>query len=207
MLPLSRVATCTALVCLLAGCAGRTTEARIALPSAPPQRSLASNEPARAPQGSVAFSDDHLASEVYAVQQSAQSRSSLGSFFSVAASTTTPGVQLPAQADASAAGAEMIDIQARFAVQCDAVAACATKLRAQVQAAGGRITSDEANAGKQTEVTLELRIPSERFDAFASGVEGLGGMQAREIKKRDVTKEYHDSELLLHERQIALDRF
>jgi hypothetical protein len=101
----------------------------------------------------------------------------------------------------------MIDIEARFAVQCEIVMECAEKFRALVQGSGGRTTSDEANAGDKTEVTFEVRVPVDKFDTFEASLAKLGGVQARDIKRRDVGKQYHDSELLLHARQAALTRY
>ena len=188
---------------LLIGCASQPAGSPVALPSSPPPRSLAASEGT----SSVSFDQRPVSAEVYAVTQSrSKGWMNVGSL--VASTTTTgPTPQLPTLTDTSGASAEMIDIQARFAVQCDVVAAAATKFRALVQASGGRTTSDEATAGKETEVTFEVRIPADHFDAFVSGVDGLGAVQAREIKRRDVAKEYHDSELLLHERDVALARY
>ncbi len=194
-----------AVLLLFVGCTSKPASSPVALPNGPPPRSLAASEGTTSP---VNFADQRVVSaEIYAAKTSRSSGwMNVGSLISSTTSTgSTP--QLPPLANTSAASAEMIDIQARFAVQCDVVADAAAKFRALVQASGGRTTSDEANAGKETEVTFEVRIPAERFDAFASGVDGLGAVQAREIKKRDVAKEYHDTELLLHEREVALARY
>ncbi len=200
-----------ACVLVFSGCASnKPSVSPVALPAPPQARSLTQDANAAANMPGVSFSADQriAAQEVYAVQRS--SPSSLVSNLAgvvTGSSTSSSGTtaQLPSSTDNTSG--EMIDIQARFAVQCDVVADAAAKFRALVQASGGRTTTDEANAGKETEVTFEVRIPAERFEAFVSGVDGLGAVQAREIKKRDVGKEFHDSELLLHEREVALGRY
>jgi len=129
----------------------------------------------------------------------------LGSLTGGSGASATPTVQLPA-ANAPEKG-EMIDIEARYAVQCDAVTKCAASFRDLVARSGGRITVDDANADKETQVTFEVRVPADRFDSFAAGLTGLGAVQARDVRRKDVSKEYHDSELLLHERDAARQRY
>ncbi len=187
---------------LLLGCASRASEGPgTALPSTAAGRSLAASEgPATiVDQGSVAHGDATIA-----VLESAPASRSFFSFSSSASSG--PVSQLPS-GGASSANGEMIDIEARFALQCDAVNECAAKFRKLVDDVGGKTTSDESDTAKRTEVTLEVRIPADRFEGFEGGLARIGPLAARDIKRRDVSKEYHDSELLLHERQISLARY
>ncbi|HSQ62051.1 MAG TPA: DUF4349 domain-containing protein [Polyangiaceae bacterium] len=192
----------------LSACASQQPRSPASLPDAVQARSLAADE--RGPAGSVDFADQQARGEVVALESrpapTVASTFGFGGAGSSAASSS-PTAQLPPASDASAERGEMIDIQARFAVQCDAVAACATKFRDLVAKTGGRITVDEANAGKETEVTFEARVPADRFEPFAEGIVGIGAVQAREVRRRDVSKEYHDSELLLHERDTARERY
>lgn len=189
----------------LSACANQPARSPASLPDTAQTRSLAADE--RGPSGSVGFADQQLRGEVVALEsRSAPSVATLG-FGGSGSSSASPTVQLPSASDASAERGEMIDIQARFAVQCDGVSACGSKFRDLVAKTGGRITVDEANAGKETEVTFEARVPADRFDSFAEGLVGIGAVQARDVRRRDVSKEYHDSELLLHERDTARERY
>lgn len=189
--------------CALAACASREPQSPASLPAAAEARSLAAYspgstgvQPSPPPQGDVA---------TVALESAPPSRG-LFSFMSGSTSgSLTPTSQLPGEATAEQG--EMIDIEARYAIQCDAVTECAAKFRELVPKYGGRITVDEGTAGKETEVTFEVRVPAEKFEPFASGVVGLGAMSARDVRRRDVSKEYHDSELLLRERRATRDRF
>jgi hypothetical protein len=190
----------------LGACAQRPPNTAASLPDAAAARSLAANESGNGAQ--VDFADQRIRGEEVVALASKAPSGGGGLFgFAGGSSSPSPTVQLPSGADATTERGEMIDIEARFAVQCDAVTKCAARFRDLVQKSGGRVTVDEANAGKETEVTFEARVPAEKFDAFEGGLVGLGAVQAREIKKRDVSKEYHDSELLLHERDAARQRY
>lgn len=187
----------------LTACAHDRHTSVTALPNAVDGRSLASDEPLGAtviPQG-----ESVSASQVVALESAPRSSSlfSFGGGSAAGASGNTS--ELPTAPGATSG--EMIDIEARFAVQCEIVAECAERFRALVRDSGGRTTSDEANAGEKTEVTFEVRIPTGKFETFEGALAKLGGVQARDIKRRDVGKQYHDSELLLHERQAALARY
>src|SRR5262249_27503723 len=54
---------------------------------------------------------------------------------------------------------------------------------------------------------FEVRVPATGFENFAGGLTGIGDVQARDVRRKDVSKEFHDSELLLHERDAALHRY
>lgn len=203
--------TCAlSLTLALSACASRPAQTPATLPDAAQGRSLAADSSLAS---GINFSDDALhaaRAEVYAVSESSSSGSfarTLGFSGSSASSSSSPGAQLPSSADASTERGEMIDIEARFAVQCDGVSACAAKFRDLVAKTGGRITVDESNAGNKTEVTFEARVPADRFEGFSEGLVGIGEVQARDVRRRDVSKEFHDSELLLHERDAARQRY
>jgi len=147
------------------------------------------------------------ASDVHEQVTVAEAAPASRSFFSFSSSSSTgPVSQLPSGGTTAQAG-EMIDIEARFALQCDAVNDCAAKFRKLVQDTGGKTTSDESDASKRTEVTFEVRIPADRFEGFENSLARIGPLAARDIKRRDVSKEYHDSELLLREREAAFTRY
>ena len=187
------------------GCARQQAKSPASLPDAAEGRTLSAYQSPSPTQ--VDFSSDSIHGQTVALEsRSSPAASSLFSFAtgsSASSSSATP--QLPSTA--SPEQGEMIDIEARYAIQCDAVTACAAKFRELVPKHGGRITVDEGTAGKETEVTFEVRVPSENFEAFASGLVGLGATVARDVRRRDVSKDYHDSELLLHEREAALARY
>ena len=192
-----------ALALSLSACAADRKEAASPLPGGASGRSLASNEtPAGTGASGRTMSDD---AQVVALEASPVRAKSFFSF-SGGSSSGAITTQLPSGSTQQAAG-EMIDIEARFAIQCDSVAKCADHFRTQVLDLGGRITSDESNSGNKTEVTFEVRIPTDRFEGFAGSLSKIGAISARDIKRRDVSKEYHDSELLLREREAEFARY
>ncbi|HEX4516937.1 MAG TPA: DUF4349 domain-containing protein, partial [Polyangiaceae bacterium] len=192
--------TCAFFALALAGCAAHRNEVASPLPAGDSGRNLASNETQAPTTTPTSFQDEH----VMALQSAPASKSFL-SFGSSSSASSSPVSQLPS-GGAQQPG-EMIDIEARFAIQCDSVAACADHLRTEVLGLGGRITSDESDAGQKTEVTIEVRVPTERFEGFAGSLVKIGPISARDIKRRDVSKEYHDSELLLREREAEFTRY
>jgi hypothetical protein len=185
----------------LSACAAHRSEVASPLPAGDSGRNLASDEPM---QGVPATRTSFQADQVQVAESAPVSKSFL-SFGSSSSASTSPVSQLPT-GGAQQPG-EMIDIEARFAIQCDSVAACADHLRTEVLGLGGKITSDESDAGQKTEVTIEVRVPTERFEGFAGSLVKIGPISARDIKRRDVSKEYHDSELLLREREAEFTRY
>jgi hypothetical protein len=195
---------------LLVGCDARPAQSPASLPSASGGRSLAADSVGGSSY-TFSTSDSAVASgQVVALESAPRSRSiaaALGFSGSSSGGSSGNTTQLPSGGEAAPERGEMIDIEARFAIQCDAVMTCATKFRELVGKSEGRITVDEANAGQKTEVTFEVRVPASRFESFAGGLTGIGDVQARDVRRRDVSKEFHDSELLLHERDAARQRY
>jgi len=188
--------------CALAACAGREPQSPASLPTEADSRTLAAYSPGSTtgvippPQPVVA---------TVALEAAPVSSRGLFSFASGSTASTTPATELPT--GGTSEQGEMIDIEARYTLQCDAVTKCAARFRELVPKFGGRITMDEGTSGKETEVTFEARVPAEKFEPFSRGLDGLGPVAARDVRRRDVSKEYHDSELLLRERRATRDRF
>jgi len=99
----------------------------------------------------------------------------------------------------------MIDIEARFAVECESVSAASTKLRELVRAHGGTFTLDEAHTAEHvSEASFEVRVPIARFEVFAGALGDIGQVRGREVKATDVAKAYSDTELLLRNLESAM---
>ena len=186
----------------LVGCARPQAKSPSALPDGADGRSLAADA-----TGNVVVPDAMRmeTQSVVALESRPASVASVLGFSGSGSSSSVPTAQLPTAA--STESGEMIDIEARFSVQCDSVNGCAAKFRDLIAKSGGRITVDDANVDKETEATFEARVPAERFEGFSQGLSGIGPVQARDIRRRDVSKQYHDSELLLHERDAARERY
>ncbi len=69
---------------------------------------------------------------------------------------------------------------------------------AQVRAGGGYVEGDDhSDWGNTLAMTLRVRIPAEKFDAFVSGLKDLGELQNQSINAQDVTAQWVDVEARL----------
>ncbi len=103
---------------------------------------------------------------------------------------------------------EMLDVEARFSIQCEDVTATSVRLRTTVRAGGGTITLDESSSGgRDAEATFEVRVPLRDLDTLVEHLGKLGTIDAREVKAKDVGKEFHDAKLLLHNLEVASNRY
>ena len=103
---------------------------------------------------------------------------------------------------------EMFDIEARLTIEVDKVNESREVIRKMVKEYGGNVIGDELNAdGSASEANFELRIPSPRIEQFLDGINGVGRVKARDVKARDVGKEYHDSLLLLSNLETTMARY
>lgn len=68
----------------------------------------------------------------------------------------------------------------------------------QVGATGGYVEGDDRNDwGSSLAMTLRVRIPAEKFDAFVIGLKDLGELQSQSINAQDVTAQWVDVEARL----------
>lgn len=142
--------------------------------------------------------------DVYAVQQTYPAEASFMSAGSLQAPVAS---QLP-EAAPEAARHEMLDVQARFSIECESVAVTASKLRETVRLHGGAITLDESTSGgRDAEATFEVRVVLGGLDTLVASLSTLGTIDAREVKVKDIAKEHHDAQLLLHNLEEASKRY
>jgi hypothetical protein len=121
--------------------------------------------------------------------------------------TTTPNA-LPGVATETTPAQEMYDVEARLTLSVDKLADARAQVRKLVTEFGGTITNDQLSAGSDyEEANFELRIPSPVVYKFLDGVDGIGRTLAREVKARDVGKEYHDNLILLDNLQRTMKRY
>lgn len=103
---------------------------------------------------------------------------------------------------------EMFDVEARLTLQVEKLADARTQVRKLVEQYGGNVTSDELSAASEyEEASFELRIPSTNVYKFLDGIDGIGKTLAREVKARDVGKEYHDDLILLENLERTMHRY
>ena len=94
----------------------------------------------------------------------------------------------------------------RFEVS-DLDAARATLLDRVGQAGGYVEGDDRSDWGNALAMTLRVRIPAEKFDAFVKGLDGLGELQSQSINAQDVTAEWVDVEARLKAKKEVEARF
>lgn len=78
----------------------------------------------------------------------------------------------------------------------------------RVQAEGGYVEGDDRGEwGNTRSVTLRVRIPADRFDAFVEGIGNLGRLENRSISATDVTTEWVDVEARLAAKRAVEKRY
>jgi hypothetical protein len=77
-----------------------------------------------------------------------------------------------------------------------------------VGASGGYVEGDDRNdRGSAIDLSLRVRIPADRFDAFLVGLKGLGELQDQHISATDVTAQWVDVEARLSAKRKVEERF
>jgi hypothetical protein len=103
---------------------------------------------------------------------------------------------------------EMLDIEAHFSLFVAGVSVARQQLRQQAAARSATITSDVSEDASGAHVAkLTIRVPIGTNDAFMADLERLGDITGRQIVAKDVGREYHDSEIVLHNLERTLARY
>ena len=77
-----------------------------------------------------------------------------------------------------------------------------------VGASGGYVEGDDRNdRGSAIDLSLRVRIPADRFDAFLTGLKGLGELLDQHISATDVTAQWVDVEARLSAKRTVEERF
>ncbi len=92
--------------------------------------------------------------------------------------------------------------------QVDDLEASRSRLQEGVGAVGGYVEGDDRNDyGSSMTMTLRVRIPAEKFDAFVAGLDDLGELEYQSINATDVTAEWVDVEARLKAKKEVEARF
>jgi len=113
-----------------------------------------------------------------------------------------------AEGAARAAPHEMLDIEAHLALLVPDLNVAVRGLRKQAVARGGTVTSDlvRDEAGSRA-ATIAIRVPAGASVDFLDDVDRLGEVTSRQVTATDIGREYHDSELALHNLERTLARY
>jgi uncharacterized protein DUF4349 len=115
-------------------------------------------------------------------------------------------IGLVASAVPAAPAQEVVEVWLRL--RADDVAAVARGARARVEAAGGRVVSDNL-AGPDSAASsaaLELRVPPAAVDGLLTWIADQGDLQSRRILATDVQKQLVDQTLALQNLDLAMAR-
>lgn len=123
---------------------------------------------------------------------------------SIAAAPPPPVAQpLAAPADAS-----KLVVEAWIEMQADDVAQLAVQVRAQVEAAGGRVVSENVISTERTATSaaFELRLPPIQQGAFVGWLASRGDIESKRILASDVGKKLFDQELAIANLELTMKR-
>lgn len=115
--------------------------------------------------------------------------------------------ELPAAKSVEPARA-MLDIEAHLSLLVASVDDARARLHERAAAHEGTVTSDVLrDEGSPRELTLTIRVPSGTSDEFLAEVERVGTVIARQVTAKDVGREFHDAEIVLHNLERTLARY
>ncbi len=113
----------------------------------------------------------------------------------------------PSAADRTAVDRKIIRSgDLRFEV--DDLEAARGNILERVKTSGGYVEGDErGDWGRSRSVTLRVRIPADRFDAFVQELQGLGRLESQNINATDVTSEWVDVEARITAKRTVEKRY
>jgi hypothetical protein len=123
--------------------------------------------------------------------------------------TATDGAAQPTgQGVQQQAPKEMLDIEANMTVAVDSVADAAKKVRELTKQYGGNLTGDQVqDEGQYQRGAFEIRVPSEKIAEFLDAIGGIGTVRSRDVRATDVSKQFFDSQILLHNLEVTMKRY
>jgi hypothetical protein len=103
---------------------------------------------------------------------------------------------------------EMLDIEANMTVAVDSVRDAAKRVRDLAKEYGANVTGDQVqDEGSYQRGAFEIRVPSEKIDAFLEAISGVGTVRSRDVRATDVSKQYFDSQILLRNLEVTMKRY
>jgi hypothetical protein len=204
--------TTIAVLAVLCGCMARQQATRY---DAPPTSVLASQRQSYADDdggGAMAGRDDGAEEVVLTSSAAPESAvfsgvSAVGSLFSGTGGAQGPATAQPVASATPKETAKLV-IEAWIEMQIDDVAAAAAAIRTRVEAAGGRVVSENiiGPASAASSAALELRIPPAHTVELQTWLGTLGVIESRRVLASDVSKTLFDQELALQNLQLTMDR-
>lgn len=160
---------------------------------------------ASAPPGLSAPADESAARQEMALDKSAEARTGAPAAAPPegggSSSSTPPENQLDVH---QVRAKQMIIWKARYDVRVEQAAEAADQLRALVEKNQGFISSQDKQVDESgnTRVTVEARVPSEKFWDTVNGLETLGKVESGNTTSENVTEEWVDLAARLHIKEL-----
>jgi hypothetical protein len=109
------------------------------------------------------------------------------------ASAREPSPEVPLPGQAQQAGSMLIR-SGQAVVEVDSLQAGIARVRRLAEAAGALVANTSVQAGREQRrsASLELRIPSDRFDSVINGLAPIGRVESVNISAQDVGEEFVD---------------
>lgn len=102
----------------------------------------------------------------------------------------------------------MLDIEAHLSLLVASVSDARARLHERAAARGATVTSDVLrDDGSPRELTLTLRVPAGTSGEFLNDIERIGAVTSRQVIAKDVGREFHDTEIVLHNLERTLARY
>lgn len=171
--------------------------------------SLSQQEAARSGDGAIASgaktksTEQMTAADITFTDQSvkesapAETKIQMKATAASAATGTATVAATPTVQDRTPTVEQKIIKNADITLQVDQYAQAVDSVKNNVASLGGYVTNESVNtAGADGMVNgrMQVRIPSEKFDSFLTGIEELGKLKNRNVYSQDVTEEYVDVE-------------
>ncbi len=113
-----------------------------------------------------------------------------------------------AEARVASSAKPMLDIEGNVAVEVKDVDQALIRTKAWVKANGGQLTREETSRQPhQLTASVTLRIPAEKTDAALDALDQLGHVTSRNIRAKDITREFLDASLRLRNLELTLARY
>lgn len=109
-----------------------------------------------------------------------------------------------AQASPPASSPEKIVINGNVSYVADDLNAAVIRVRAEVRRLGGTIASDRfEGSAERASWELVVRLPPDKVEAFLAALSGVGRLEGRDLMAQEVTRQFFDQELRLHNLRVT----
>ena len=196
------ISVCTAL--LLGACGTAGSHARA--PAAPSQSSSA--------ESLVSMSDGYAGEAMPSAMPSAMDEAPAAARSAVAQGGAS---QQPSQqaaqggvagqpAQSAAMRQEALVIEGRLELVVESVVATAEVIRAQVEAAGGRVTNEQLSGAASWRGSMVVKLPPAQTPAFLTWLEETAEVRGKSIQSTDVSRQLFDQQIALDNLELTLQR-